>query len=444
MFVWIVQPIVIIGAFVAMAVYSWPLAVVALATFLPVFAALRWTRGRMGAAHDARRTAVGDLLGAFDEALAGAEVVRAYRAQGRTRRRLERASRRRYRAGLRANFYMSGVFVIGDLVGAIMLAAVLVVGVSQREALRLSAGELIAVLFLITLLHAPIGELGDTLNEAQQAIAGWRKVLNLLDRPIENLDGVEGLRLPHGALAIEATGVGFSYRGGAPVLSDISITIPAGARVAIVGETGSGKSTFAKLLCRLADPTTGAISLGGTPLTEVAVDARQAAVRLVPQDGFLFEATLRENISFGRPGATDADIAAAVAMLDLEPWVASLPAGLDTLAGERGGSISVGERQLVSFVRAAVANPGLLILDEATSSVDPRTDLELTRALDRLAEGRTVVSIAHRLSTAETADLVLVFDSGRLVEQGTHQDLVALGGVYAGLYEAWSAAMSRQ
>ncbi len=440
MFVWLVEPFVVLGVFLAIAWYSWPLALVALLTFLPAVLSLRWMRDQMMRAHDLRRTAIGDLLGEYNEALAGAEVIRAYAAQPLVEDRLRRASHRRYRAGLRANLYMSSVYVIGDLVGAVMLAVVMVVGVTQRDALGLSGSELVAVLFLTTLLHTPIAELGETLNQSQEAVAGWRKVLGLLATPVTPLDPAEGAPLPSGALAIEADTVSFDYGDGIPVLREVSLSVPAGTRVAVIGETGSGKSTFARLLCRLADPTDGRVLLGGVDLAVAAAGSRQATVRMVPQDGFLFDVSVGENISYGRPGCDEADVLRAIDMLGLGPWLATLPNGLETRVGERGQSLSVGERQLVSFARAAVADPGLLILDEATSSVDPQTDVMLTKALERLSEGRTLVSIAHRLSTAEASDLVLVFEQGRLAESGSHDELLAAGGLYTRQHAAWTTA----
>lgn len=438
LFAWVVEPVVVVGVFVAIAFYSWQLALVGVLSFAPVYFVLRWVRARMADAHDERRSAIGDLLGTFNEALTGAEVVRAYNAQDRTRNRLERASSRRYRTGLRANLYMSGVFVVGDLIGTVMMAIVLIVGITQRQALDLSAGALVAIMLLITLLFSPIAELGESINNAQEAIAGWRKVLDLLDEPIDNLDPTQGHDLPSGPLSIEASGVNFDYGDGIPILRDVSVALDSGSRIAIVGETGSGKSTFGRLLCRLADPIDGQVLIGGVALDSVNVDARQAAIRMVPQDGFLFDSSIRENIANGRAGATQIEIENAISLLGLEAWVEGLPQGLDTPVGERGSSLSVGERQLVSFARAAVADPGVLILDEATSSVDPQTDLQLTRALDRLAQGRTVVSIAHRLSTAEAADVVLVFAAGELVEHGPHDELVAAGGTYAEMFATWT------
>ena len=231
--------------------------------------------------------------------------------------------------------------------------------------------------------------------------------------------------------------VDFSYRVGGQVLHDVSVSIPAAASVAIVGETGSGKTTVAKLLTRLADPIAGEVRVGGVDLREISETSRHRTIRMVPQDGFLFDTNLRENIRFGRLDATDADIDAAISSLGLTEWIETLSDGLDTPAGERGEAISVGERQLVALIRAELADAGLLILDEATSAVDPETEVRMAGALERLGEGRTTISIAHRLSTAERADVVIVMDAGRVVETGGHDELVAAGGVYAGLYADW-------
>jgi ATP-binding cassette subfamily B protein len=251
-----------------------------------------------------------------------------------------------------------------------------------------------------------------------------------------------GAPLPDGALEVAVDGLSFAYRDGAPVLHDVDVRIPAGRSIAVVGETGSGKTTFAKLLCRLADPTRGAIRLGGVDLRDVDPGERRRAVRLVPQDGFLFDATIAENVGVGRlhGEASDDDVRAAFEALGLAWWLDDLPLGLDTPVGERGGNLSVGERQLVALARAQLGDPGLLVLDEATSAVDAETERALTIALDRLAQGRTMVSIAHRLSTAEAADAVLVFADGRIVETGTHDELVAAGGTYASLYQSWLGA----
>ena len=232
----------------------------------------------------------------------------------------------------------------------------------------------------------------------------------------------------------------FSAWLGDLVLSGVVRGIPAGTNLAAVGETGSGTTRLAKLVCLLAVPTRGVVRVGGVDLRDVAPGSRTTAIRMVPQDGFLFDGSVADNIALGTSTGvegTAADVRGAIDALGLGWWVDRLADGLDTSTGERGENLSVGERQLVALARAQLADPGLLILDEATSAVDPETERALSDALLRLAAGRTTISVAHRLSTAEAADLVVVFDRGRIVEVGSHDELVAAGGTYAGLYASW-------
>jgi putative ABC transport system ATP-binding protein len=280
-------------------------------------------------------------------------------------------------------------------------------------------------------------DLPEIYSETQTAIAGWRKILAVLDLDIEVVEPANGVLLPGGPLSVETEDVRFAYREGPEVLHGITLSVPAGGHVAIVGETGCGKTTFAKLMSRLADPVSGRIVIGGVDLRDVQSDSRRTRIRMVPQDGFLFGTTVRENVRYGRPAATDTEVEAAFVELGLSDWVAGLPDGLATPVGERGEALSVGERQLVALARAQIGDPGLLILDEATSAVDPATERRITEALRRLSAGRTVVTIAHRLSTAEGAQRVFVFDAGRLVQEGTHGELVTAGGRYAALYRSW-------
>lgn len=437
LFSWTVNPTVILGTFAVLAWYSWQIALITAIAYAPVVPILRRLQVKQLSAYDAFRTRVGEMVTTFGESVMGAAVVRAYGVEDRSQRRLDRSIEGRFRARVKAQFYTAFTFIIGDFFGAIALITALVLGISQQDAWGLQAGELVACLFLITLLQSPIAELSETLDQTQTAVAGWRKILDLIDQPPDVVDPIAGRLIPSGAIEVTTEHLQFSYRAGPPVLRDVSTTIPAGANVAIVGETGSGKTTFAKLLCRLADPSGGVVKLNGVPIDQATAASRQRSVRMAPQDGFLFDTTIRENIRFGRPDATDADIDRAFEVLDLTWWIQKLPGGLDATVGERGDSLSVGERQLVALVRAALADPGLLILDEATSAVDPETDQALTTALRRLAVGRTLVSIAHRLATAEAADLVMVFDAGELVEMGPHNELVDAGGRYADLHAAW-------
>jgi ATP-binding cassette subfamily B protein len=437
-FAWFVSPTLMLGALIGMFLYSWQLALIVLVVIAPLFLVLRTMQRGMIAAYDTVRTRVGEMMSEVSEALMGAAVVRAYGLEERTNRRVKDAIHRRYKAEMHGAKYMASIFPLADLFGAAALSAVIGVGALYGPEWGLSVGRLVAFVFLVTLFLEPLTELSETFDMTQTAIAGWRKVLAVLDLPLELTEPSPGVVLPDGPLSVVAEGIEFGYRdGGGLVLRGIDVDVPAGSHVAIVGETGCGKTTFAKLLSRLADPARGRFVIGGVDLREVATESRRTAVRMVPQDGFLFDATIRENVRYGREGATDLDVEAAFEELGLGWWVKGLPEGLDTPVGERGENLSVGERQLVALARAQIAGPGLLILDEATSAVDPETERALGEALERLSHGRTTVTIAHRLSTAEDAEQVLVFDRGRIVERGVHAELVAAGGVYASLYQSW-------
>jgi putative ABC transport system ATP-binding protein len=276
-------------------------------------------------------------------------------------------------------------------------------------------------------------------------VAGWRRVLATLDRPHTIIDPDDGVTLPNEPPSIEVRDLTYRYRPRPgqdstevqPALRHVSFRIEPSTAVAVVGATGSGKTTLAKLLTRLADPDEGQVLLNGVDLRDVSFASLRTTMVMVPQEPFLFHTTIATNVHFGLPDASLADIELAFVELGLKPWVDTLPDGVYTRVGERGEQLSAGERQLVALARAYVANPTCLVLDEATSSVDALTETRLARALESLARGRTSVTIAHRLSTASRADRILVFDHGRLVEDGDHDGLVARGGTYAALYASW-------
>ncbi|MBT4676898.1 MAG: ABC transporter ATP-binding protein [Acidimicrobiaceae bacterium] len=434
---WIINSVQIVTVLVIMSIYSWQLTLVTLSLHLPLIPILRWMQQRQLVAYNLLRGRVSETFGVISESVHGVEVVRTYGYRDPTRHRVRSAVDAQYRQQLVAARYFSLVLPISDILGVAAIASVIGAGVWWGGAWGVSSGELVAFVFLSNLLVTPITELGEVLDQTQTALAGWWKILNVLDTPVEVVDPVEPRPVPDGALEVRAEAVEFSYRTGGQVLRGIDVVLPAGASVAVVGETGSGKTTFVKLLARLADPTAGRVLVGGVDLRDASPEDRRRAVRMVPQDGFLFNTTIGANIGFGRAGSGEDDVDAAIDMLGLREWVERLPDGLETMAGERGEGLSVGERQLVALARAQLGDPGLLILDEATSAVDPETETTLERALERLAVGRTTVSVAHRLSTAERSDLVLVFDDGRIVERGTHTELLESGGIYAGLHASW-------
>lgn len=436
-------------ATILMAVYSWQLTLVVWACFVPLFLVLRPAQRRVNDAYTAVRARVGAMLGAISESVVGAETIRAYGVGARTARRIDAAVQDTRRAMVRAQKRVAVVFSSGVLVANLVLAVVVVVGSLLGVAGDISVGRLLAFLFLVQLFTGPVQMATEILNELQNAVAGWRRVLAVLETPADVVDaGDAGVDSPRGPAHVRLEGVRFAYPDGPEVLHGVDLDLPARASVAVVGATGSGKTTVAKLVTRLMDPTAGRVLLDGVDLRRIRAASLRERVVLVPQEGFLFDGTLAENVAYGLRGA-EADgtpaagtpgrrrIEEAVDRLGLADWVADLPDGLDTPVGQRGESLSAGERQLVALLRAYLAQGDLLVLDEATSAVDPATEVRIARALASLTEGRSTLTIAHRLSTAEAADLVVVVDAGHVVEVGHHDELARAGGVYARMHAAW-------
>jgi ABC-type multidrug transport system fused ATPase/permease subunit len=437
----------VLVATVVMAVYSWQLALVVWVAFAPLFLSIRWFQRKLSEAYTVVRQTVGGLLSAVSEPVVGAAVVKAYAVEARTQQRIDAAVDANMTAQTRAQQFTVFSFSLGGISAGFANAGVLLVGVwlGTHTGADMTAGKVLAFAFLVTLFVGPVQMGTQILTDAQNAIASWRRVIGVLDTPADLVDpGEDGASLPRAAVDVRFDHVTFAYPGGRPVLHDIDLDIAAGRRVAVVGETGSGKSTIAKLLTRLMDPTEGAVRLDGVDLRAIRADSLRSSVVLVPQEGFLFDDTIAANARYGRLDASDADILRAADELGLGDWLAGLPRGLKTRAGQRGEALSAGERQLVALLRAQLADPDLLVLDEATSAVDPALEMRIGRALERLMSGRTSVTIAHRLTTAENADEVVVIDAGRIVQRGPHAQLLTQrGSVYDRLHRSWVAQQGR-
>jgi ATP-binding cassette subfamily B protein len=426
-----------------MVIYSPPLAAVVWGCYIPLFFIIRQFQGIVGRAYTTVRERVGDMLAGISEAVVGAATIRAYGVEDRTAERIDVAVEEHRRAAVRAQTRAVMAFTTGQLVSGLTTAVVIVAGTLLAVNGSLTLGELLAFLFLVNLFTTPVQQATEILNELQNAVAGWRRVIGIIDTTADVADpGGSGVELPRGPITVGFEDVSFAYPGGDTVLQDVSLRIAPRSRVAIVGETGSGKSTLAKLLTRLMDPTSGEVTIDGVDLRRVRFGSLRNRVVLVPQEGFLFDASLLENIRFGAPEATADDVRLTLTELGLDSWLGTLPQGLATDVGQRGESLSAGERQLVALARAYLADPDLLVLDEATSAVDPSTEVRIQRALDSLTRGRTSIAIAHRLSTAQAADEVIVVDGGRIVERGPHTELVDAGGVYSHLHASWVAQQS--
>jgi ABC-type multidrug transport system fused ATPase/permease subunit len=436
-----------------MLAYSWQLALVAFAVSMPLAFVLRAVQSRLVRAYDAARHANGDMLGTIAEVVSGTPTIHAYGAGEVLERRVQEVVEVKTRAQIRASLLGAFLFPSGEIFSAFTIAAVVGLGVWMGPSDSLTAGALVGFIFLTYRFLEPIAEFTEVLDQTQNAVAGLRRVLSVLDLPIGPPPSDDPIPLPTGTLRIDIRDVTFAYpsrdrageaRAGddSAVLEHIDVTIPAGQQVAVVGSTGSGKTTLGRLIARFADPTIGAIELGGVPLRRVDRAELRRRLIVVSQEPFLFDDSISANVRFASEHSTDHDVERVFDELGVRDWVDSLSDGLATKVGERGDQMSAGERQLVALLRAGLAGPDVLVLDEATSSVDALTEVRVARALERLAASRTTIAIAHRLSTAARADRVLVLEHGRLVEDGHHDELIAANGPYRRLYDAWVSSTS--
>ncbi len=426
---------------VVMAIYSWQLALVVVGCYIPLLAVTLRVQPIIRRAFGDIRARMADLLGRTSEQLVGVSTIRSYGVQGRMRQRLRDEIDGIAKRERRAAWLSSASFSMTAFGQSFATGAALVVGTALGVKGTLSVGTVAAFALLVYMFSGPLMWIIEMLAEMQRALVGWQRVIELVDAEATVADPEEPVTLPPGTLDLTVEDIHLTYEGEDEVLKGVSFAVPAGKRLAIVGQTGSGKTSLARLMSRFFDPSEGRVALAGIDVRDVAFSELRHRLAVVPQEGFLFDGTIGDNLRYSRPDASDDELrdagAAAFKELGLEAWLDGTSGGLDTPVGTRGDLLSAGERQLVSIARAYLRDPDVLILDEATSAVDPSTEVRISRALEALMSGRTAVVIAHRLSTAERADLVAVMDHGELVEFGTHAQLVRAGGAYERLHRAW-------
>ena len=434
-----VQALTLVVITVLLFNYDPLLAVITLAASVPAtVAASVWFRRRSSADYRSVRERIAELLGDLQESLAGIRVIAAHDRRTANMAEHRRVVDRHRDANLRASransLYGPGSEAIGIATQAVLLG----VGGAMAAGGRITVGELAAYLLFLTAFFAPVQALVQLYNAYQQGSAAIAKLRELFttEPTVQDRPGAEVLPALRGAIELEE--VHFEYLHGGPVLHGVSLSVGAGETLAVVGETGAGKSTIARLIARLYDPSRGAVRIDGRDLRDVNLTSLRSQIGVVPQEPFLFAGTVRQNVGFARPDASDAELQDALRAVGIEDVVERL-GGLDGIVHERGSTLSAGERQLLALARTFVSQPRVLVLDEATSNLDLRSEAQIGHALDVLLSGRTAVVIAHRLATARRADRIAVIHGGRVVEIGDHDELVAAGGRYASMYETWES-----
>ncbi|MEU2792272.1 ABC transporter ATP-binding protein [Streptomyces sp. NPDC007100] len=421
---------------------DWGLGAAAVATAGPLYLLVRSFQRRSIRVYGEKSSAIAAVIVKFTETVNGIRPVQAFRRERPNDAAFARLNHRHERTNGDAMLEMARYVVSSRLVANVAIAALVLWGAYRVASGGLALGVLAAAVLYLRRLYDPIDRLGMFLNSYQSAAASLEKIAGLLaQRPSvpEPTDPVPLPDRPGSRPGRDVTfeGVRFAYRTGGEVLPRFDLTLAAGRTVAVVGATGAGKSTLAKLLARFYDPTSGSVRMDGVDLRDLSTADLRRGVVMVTQEAFLFSGTVAENIAIGRPDATREEVEQAARAIGAHDFIAALPDGYDTDVRKRGGRISAGQRQLVAFARALLADPGVLILDEATSSLDIPGERAVQRAMDTVLRGRTAVVIAHRLSTVETADRVLVMSEGRIVEDGSPADLVSGRGRYAELHQAW-------
>jgi ATP-binding cassette, subfamily B, bacterial len=432
--------LILVGSAVILFALDWKLALAMLAVFPFMALATALFRIASSRAYRAVRERLGLVTATLAEDIAGMRVVQAFNRQYANERHFHEVNAH-YRAANQRTVVTNGLyFPFVDFLSTAATAVVLGYGGYLYFGGDITIGTLLAFMLYLSNFFDPVQQLSQLYNTFLSAVAALDKIMDVLDEEPEVEDALGAQELPPITGGVRFEDVRFGYGKGVEVLHGIDLDVPAGTTVALVGHTGAGKSTIAKLLARFYDPRGGTIMIDGRDLRDVTQESVRRQLGIVPQEGFLFAGSVRENIAFGRPDATEDEIVAAAEAVGAHEFILGLEDGYETEVAERGGRLSLGQRQLVAFARALLADPRILILDEATSSVDIGTERRIEVALRRLLAGRTAFIIAHRLSTIRNADLIVVLEHGKIVEQGTHAELIAREGIYLSLYGDWASA----
>ena len=425
----------VVSVTVVLLVFEWKLALIALAiTPILVVLAYRYSRVSHPTLRDVQQK-LADVATVAEENIVGVHVVKSFAQEAAERAKFDARSEAVFQQTIKANRQRALYVPLIAWIPLVAQGAVLLIGARMVTSGSLTVGGFVAFNLYLGMLVMPLRSLGMWVGQAQRATAAGERIFEVMDEPVEIADKPDAIELPRGGGELRFEGVGFEYMESRPVLEDIDLAVPAGRTIALIGHTGSGKTTLTSLVPRFYDATEGRVLVDGTDVRDVTLHSLRRAIGVIPQDPFLFSATVRENITFGAPDLPDDEVERIARLAQAHEFVERLPDGYDTVIGERGITLSGGQRQRLAIARAIAVDPRILILDDATASVDASTEAKIRLGLREAMRGRTTLIIAHRLSTISLADEIVVLDAGRIVARGTHEELLGQSHVYRDIYE---------